>query len=46
MLGNEAATDALGFLNPSKQNKHEEIGLQHLYTRIQSEMKTGTVKNL
>ena len=23
MLGNEAATDALGFLNPSKQNKDE-----------------------
>jgi len=27
MLGNEAATDALGFLNPSKSNKDEDVGI-------------------
>jgi len=45
MLGNEATTDALGFVQASKKDTEQEVGLQHLFTRITPEFRTGTVKN-
>jgi hypothetical protein len=46
MLGNEAATDALGFVTADRSPGILRDGLMSVYTRIDPGMKYGTLVNL